>query len=215
MEHERALREFTVQSAQEIGVTLGDAHVDQFMSYLDQLLEWNKIINLTAITDQREIIAKHFIDSLSALAAIVFPPNAVVIDVGSGAGFPGIPLKIVRSDLKLVLIEPVQKKCSFLRFMTGLLRLKDAAAFEGTIEQYMERPLYPSADAVMIRAIRLEGVRDVAIRLLSNGGKFVLYRTEPINQQEIGTALTLETEKALKLPGGYGQRVVSVLTKSR
>ncbi len=214
MEHERTLRQLILRSAQEIGITLGEAHVEQFMSYLEQLPEWNKTINLTAITDPREIIVKHFIDSLAALATTVFPRNAVMLDVGSGAGFPGIPLKVVRNDLKLVLIEPVQKKCSFLRFIAGLLRLQDTAIFEGTIEQYAGSPLYPCADAVMVRALKFIDIRDCAASLLSKEGKVVLYRTESVSQQEIGESFMLEKESALALPGGHGQRVIAELIKA-
>lgn len=213
MEHEQALRQFTLRSAQEIGISLNEEHVEQFMSYLHQLHEWNRTINLTAITDQREVIVKHFIDSLAALVVTVFPPDAVILDVGAGAGFPGIPLKIVRDDLKLVLIEPSQKKCSFLRFITGLLQLNNATIYEGTIKQYAVSPLHPAADIVMIRALKFTDIGGYFPSLLGRDGKVVLYRTEPINQQENEGSMTVQAESSLALPGGYGQRVITVLSK--
>ncbi len=137
------LREFTIGSAKELGLTIGEIHAEQFIRYLAHLIEWNKKINLTAIIDPKAIIIKHFLDSLVALVATSFSQNSVVLDVGSGGGFPGIPLKIVRPDVRLILVEPIQKKCSFLNSVIGLLKLQDASTFYGTIEQYAKQPLRP------------------------------------------------------------------------
>ena len=135
MEHEQELRDLTISAAREFGLTIDEIHAGQFMRYLVHLIEWNKAINLTTITNPQEIIIKHFIDSLGALISTRFPQNGLVLDIGSGGGFPGIPLKIVRSDIRLILVEPVRKKCSFLNSVIGLLKLHDVAAFNGTIEQ--------------------------------------------------------------------------------
>ena len=110
MEHEHELREFMISSAQELGLTISESHAEQFVRYLTHLITWNKTINLTAIIDSKEIITKHFIDSLTALVSTNFRQDSIVLDVGSGGGFPGIPLKIIRSDIQLTLVEPVQKK---------------------------------------------------------------------------------------------------------
>ena len=131
------MREFMISSASALGVTVGEVESQYFMRYLNHLLEWNKTINLTAITKPKEIIVKHFIDSLLALITTSFPKDGVVLDVGSGGGFPGIPLKIVKPDMRLVLVEPVRKKCSFLHSVIGLLKLHDVSTFNGTIEQYV------------------------------------------------------------------------------
>ncbi|NOT95363.1 MAG: 16S rRNA (guanine(527)-N(7))-methyltransferase RsmG, partial [Nitrospira sp.] len=171
MEHEQELREFTINSVQELGLTIGESHAKQFMSYLTHLMTWNKTINLTAITDQKEIIIKHFVDSLAALVATSFPQNAAVLDVGSGGGFPGIPIKILRPDLRLVLIDPVQKKCSFLNSMIGLLTLHDVSTFNGTIEQYAKRPLDHAIDMVVVRALKFQDIKEHIPTLLSSEGK--------------------------------------------
>ena len=181
------------------------------MCYLAHLIEWNKTINLTAIINPRKIIIKHFVDSLAALMATSFPQNAVVLDVGSGGGFPGIPLKIVRSDLRLVLVEPVQKKCSFLNSVIGLLKLQDVSTFNGTIEQYAKQPLPHVIDTVVVRALKYEEIRKYIPELLTSKGKVVLYRTESIEKQEIGEKFHLVSETALTLPQGSGKRVVSVI----
>ena len=213
MEHERELREFTVSSARELGLTIGEIQAEQFMRYLAHLIEWNKAINLTAIINPKEIIIKHFIDSLGALIATSFPQNGVVLDVGSGGGFPGIPLKIVRSDMRLILVEPAQKKCSFLNSVIGLLKLHDVSTFNGTIEQYAKWPLRHVIDTVVVRALKYEEMRKYIPELLISNGKIILYRTETIAKQEIGEEFQLVNETALTLPHGYGKRVISVIER--
>ena len=202
-----------VSAARELGLTIGEIHAEQFMRYLAHLIEWNKAINLTAIINPNEIIVKHFIDSLGALIATNFPQNGVVLDVGSGGGFPGIPLKIVRSDIRVVLVEPVQKKCSFLNSVIGLLKLHDVSTFNGTIEQYAKWPLRHVIDTVVVRALKYEEMRKYIPELLTSKGKIVLYRTEVINKQEVGEEFQLVSETAITLPQGYGKRVVSVLER--
>ena len=213
MEHEPELREFTISSVKELGLTIEESHAEQFMRYLAHLIEWNKTINLTAIIDPKEIIIKHFVDSLAALVATSFPQNGVVLDVGSGGGFPGIPLKIVRSDMRLVLVEPVQKKCSFLNSVIGLLKLRGISTFDGTIEQYAKRSLRHVVDTVVIRALKFEEIRKHIPALLTSRGRVVLYRTEPVKDQEIGEEFHLVSETALVLPKGSGKRVVSVIER--
>ena len=213
MEHKSELLEFTVSAARELGLTIEKIQAEQFMRYLAHLIEWNKTINLTAIIDPKEIIIKHFVDSLTALVATSFPQNCVVLDVGSGGGFPGIPLKIVRSDMRLVLIEPVLKKCSFLNSVVGLLKLHDVSTFNGTIEQYAKWPLRHVINTVVVRALKYEEIRKHIPALLASKGKVLLYRTETIKNQEIGEEFHLVSETALVLPQGSGRRVVSVLER--
>ena len=213
MEHELELREFTIRSAKQLGLTIGEIHADQFMRYLAHLIEWNKAINLTAIVDPKKIIIKHFVDSLVGLVATSFPKNGMVLDVGSGGGFPGIPLKIMRSDIRLTLVEPVQKKCSFLNSVIGLLKLQDVSTFCGTIEQYTKQPLSDAIDMVVVRALKYEEIRKHLPALLTSKGKVVLYRTESIKKQEIGEEFHLVSETDLILPQGSGKRVVTVIER--
>ena len=213
MEHEKELREFTISSVNELGLTIGESHVEQFICYLAHLIEWNQAINLTAIINPKEIIIKHFIDSLGALIATSFPQNGVVLDIGSGGGFPGIPLKIVRSDMRVVLVEPVQKKCSFLNSVIGLLKLHDVSTFDGTIEQYAKWPLRHVIDTVVVRALKYDEIRKYIPELMVSNGKIVLYRTEAITKQEVGEEFQLVNETALTLPQGYGKRILSVIER--
>jgi 16S rRNA (guanine527-N7)-methyltransferase len=214
VEHEPELRKFVISSARELGLTIGESHAEQFMRYLAHLIEWNRVINLTAIIDPKKIIIKHFVDSLVALVATNFPQNNMVLDVGSGGGFPGIPLKIVRSDLRLTLVEPVQKKCSFLNSVIGLLKLHDVSTFDGTIEQYAKRPISRVIDTVVVRALKFEEIKKHLSALLTSKGKIVLYRTSAIEKQEMGEEFHLVSETALMLPQGFGKRVVTVIERN-
>ena len=214
MEHEPELREFVISSVKELGLTIGESDAEQFMRYLAHLIEWNKAINLTAIIDPKEIIIKHFVDSLVALVATSFPQNCMVLDVGSGGGFPGIPLKIVRSDMRLALVEPVQKKCSFLNSVIGLLKLHDVSTFDGTIEQYAKQPIRQVIDTIVVRALKFEEIKKHVSALLTSKGKVVLYRTSAIEKQEIGEEFHLVSETALILPQGSGKRVVTVIERN-
>ena len=214
MEHELELREFTIRSVKELGLTIEEIHAEKFLRYLANLIEWNKTINLMAIIDSKEIIIKHFMDSLVGLVATSFPKNGMVLDVGSGGGFPGIPLKIVRSDMRLVLVEPIRKKCSFLNSVIGLLKLHDVSTFDGTIEQYAKRQLSPFIDTVVVRALKYEEIRKHIPALLTSKGKVVLYRTEAMKKQEIGEEFQLVSETALILPQGSGNRVVTVIERN-
>jgi len=214
VEHEQKLREFTISSVNELGLTAGEVHAEQFIRYLTHLIEWNKVTNLTSITNPTEIIIKHFIDSIIALVATSFPQNGVVLDVGSGGGFPGIPLKIMRPDIQLVLVEPVLKKCSFLNSVIGLLKLQDVSTFDGTVEQYSKHPLRHVIDMVVIRALKYEEIREHIPALLTSKGKIVLYRAEAIKKEEIGNDFHLVSEIDFILPQGFGKRVVTVIEKN-
>jgi 16S rRNA (guanine527-N7)-methyltransferase len=214
VEHEQEMCEFMISSASALGLTVGEVHALQFIRYLNHLLEWNKTINLTAIIKPREIIVKHFIDSLLPLTTTSFPKDSVVLDVGSGGGFPGIPLKIVKPDIRLVLVEPVLKKCSFLHSVIGLLKLQDVSTFNGTIEQYVKQPLNHAIDTAVVRALKFLDIKKHVHELLASDGKVVLYRTESLKTQEIGEKFRLVSESVHTLPYGYGERVVSVIQKN-
>ena len=203
-----------ISSAQELGLTISESHTQQFARYLTHLITWNKTINITAIIDSKEIITKHFVDSLTALVSTNFRQDSIVLDVGSGGGFPGIPLKIIRSDIRLTLVEPVQKKCSFLNSVIGLLQLRGVSTFAGTIEQYAKQALTQSIDAVVVRALKFDDIQKHIPALLAEKGKVILYRTSVIENNEIGEEFHRLNEAALLLPHGSGKRVITVLEKN-
>ena len=211
MEHQSEPRTVIISSARELGLKIEEVQVEQFLRYLSHLIEWNRVINLTAIVDPNEIVIKHFVGSLAALITTDFTDESLVLDVGSGAGFPGIPIKIMKSGVRLVLVEPVQKKCSFLNSVVGLLKLQDVSVFNGTIEQYARSPLRQLINTVVIRALKYEEIQTHIPALLAPKGKVALYRTSPINNKEIWEDFHLVNENILMLPQGAGKRVVSVI----
>ncbi len=127
--------------------------VEQFLRYRQELLDWNTRINLTAITDPEEVLLKHFLDSLSLL--IVYDrPGARLLDIGAGAGFPGLPLKIARPQWQVTLLEATGKKVTFLRHVIETLQLKNVVAVHGRAEELAHNAEYRAAfDLVTARAV--------------------------------------------------------------
>ena len=203
------------ESSAEIGIRLSTEQVHLFMEYLKQLQLWNRTFNLTRITIDDEIIIKHFVDSLAALRAEDMPVGARLLDVGTGAGFPGIPIKIARLDLCVTLIEPTRKKSSFLRFIIGLLRLENIDVFDGTLERFMtERiPLGPF-DYLTTRALKHDLILYDGKKLLRPGGKAILYSSQLIPRADFSSNWLLLSEYVFQLQKEYGQRVISILTPS-
>jgi 16S rRNA (guanine527-N7)-methyltransferase len=185
------------------------------MVYLKQLQLWNQSFNLTSITLDDEIIIKHFVDSLATLRADDIRVGAKLLDVGTGAGFPGIPLKIVRLDLNITLVEPSKKKSSFLHFIIGLLRLESVDIFDGTLERFMnERLPHGSFDYLATRALKHDMILRDGTRLLRQGGKVILYSSRPITRSDLSSNWLVMNEFSFQLQKGYGQRVISIMTPS-
>lgn len=214
MERERELREFLVCATSELHLSLTEVQIGQFLLHLSQLLQWNRTTNLTSITDPYEVISKHFVDSLTALVAADFPSQGTVIDVGTGAGFPGIPLKILRSDLQLALLEPVQKKCSFLHSIVGSLKLQNVSIFSGALKQYIAQKEYLLGDLMVVRALRFDEIEEQALMALKPAGKVVLYRTEEIGTSASASRFKVESEQCFSLPMNYGSRVITIMAKA-
>jgi 16S rRNA (guanine527-N7)-methyltransferase len=170
-----------------------------FDTYLTELVEWNKKFNLTAITDPEEIKLKHFADSLSLLEVHDLK-NETVLDVGAGAGFPGIPLKIERPGIKLTLLEATRKKTEFLKHLVNVLGLKDVAVIWGRSENYQGQ-----FDLVVARAVaKLDKLVKDCFHLVRPGGLFVAYKGENV-EAEVAAA-----EKTIKKLGGRIKEIKKV-----
>ncbi len=126
---------------EKMGVPLAEEQTRQLMAYLVLLLEWNEKMNLTAITEEREVVLKHFADSLS-LAPAIGQGALSVIDVGTGAGFPGLPLKIARPEIRLTLLDSLQKRIGFLEEVTAQLGLENVSCIHSRAEDGGQNPAY-------------------------------------------------------------------------
>lgn len=161
------------KEAEAFGISLTGEMTDGFACYYDMLTEWNGKMNLTAITDPDEVCAKHFLDSLTVLAAYNIPYGARLIDVGTGAGFPGIPLKIVRPDIELTLLDSLSKRLDFLRALSDALGQRNSFVHERA-EQLAHDPAHREAyDAVTARAVAaLPFLCELCAGFLKIGGVF-------------------------------------------
>ena len=153
-------KEIMISYGSKIEINFTEEQINKFYKYMNLLLEWNEKINLTAITDPKEVILKHFIDSLTINKYL--KQNSTLADVGTGAGFPGIPLKIVRPDLKITLVDSLNKRINFLNIVIDELELKNITAVHSRIEdfgknkQYREKFDYVTARAVANLAVLSE-----------------------------------------------------------
>lgn len=213
MEHSSPLQSLIEYSA-STGLKLSDEQIQAFHTYLDQLQQWNRSINLTSIIDAEDIVAKHFIDSIAALRAEAMILGARVLDVGSGAGFPGIPLQIVRPDLDVTLLEPTHKKVSFLHFIVGSLHLARVKVHNETFERFTASHSLQPYEYVVTRALRYDVILSQGRRLLSREGKIILYLSQPLQKRELGDDWAIEKEYQFELPRGKGKRSISVVVPS-
>lgn len=179
-----------------------------FNLYLKELLEWNQKFNLTAITDPEEMKVRHFEDSLSILQAIELSDQKVV-DIGAGAGFPGIPLKIVRPQIKLTLIEATRKKVDFLRHLIAVLDLKDTEAVWGRAEELTN--YFGNFDVAVARAVaKLPTLVKYCLPYLKPGGVLVAQKQDQVEEE--AAALKVKY-RILKVTVGGVKRSLVVIDK--
>jgi len=187
--------------AAEFGITLDERMCGRFSRYADLLVEWNQQVNLTAITDEEDIVVKHFVDSLTAV--LLLPQGASVVDVGTGAGFPGIPFAIVRPDVSVTLLDSLDKRVRFLSAVAGELGLPNIRTQHGRAEDFGNDPLWRDTfDVSTARAVAsLPVLLEYCLPFVKPGG-FFLAMKGPGAREEADAA-----EKALQVLGG---RIVEI-----
>lgn len=194
--------ETLIEGAGRLGIKLNSRQVEQFELYYRELIEWNKKINLTAITDYSSVQVKHFLDSLTVTLALseeqVRSPDFSIVDVGTGAGFPGVPLKILFPEPRLVLLEPTAKKTAFLRHIVNRLELGNVEVLNSRAEEAAHLSLYREQFALVLsRAVALlPTLVELALPFCRIGGRFIAQKKGQI-EQELETA-----KKAITVLGG-------------
>ena len=177
-------------------ISISDDQASQFEKYYNLLIEWNEKFNLTAITDEDDVIEKHFVDSV--LPHTLLKENSKIIDIGAGAGFPSLPLKILRPDLNFILIDSVNKKVTFINEVISQLSLSGIIAIHTRIEDLAVNPAYrENLDVCISRAVaRLNTLVEYSLPFLKIGGEMIAYKSRQIEDE------VQEAKKAIKQLGG-------------
>lgn len=207
-----------IKYAREYGIELDENMSNAFLLYADMLLDWNQRINLTAITSPDEIVIKHFLDSLTIIPYIL-EQNISLIDVGSGAGFPGVPLKIVRPDINLTLLDSSRKRVDFLQALSDKLEM-DNTCLHNRAEDYARTTGRERYDYVVARAVApLAKLCEYCIPFVNVGGCFLACKgpgiEDEVSQSENTIAILggrLQKSASFELPDG-SHRCIIVIKK--
>jgi 16S rRNA (guanine527-N7)-methyltransferase len=206
---EQAWRKAFVDGAQALHIYLTPQQIDHFQLYLDELLAWNQRINLTSITEPREVAVKHFLDSLAVNQVL---QAGSLLDIGSGAGFPGLPIKIFDGRRDVTLLEPNQKKTAFLRHVIGSLQLSSVSVISMRLEELSNDEAYRRRFFnIATRAVALLPALEHVRMLLAQNGRVIWSRTQHLSAPVQHQGFTVIQEAEYLLPGGYGHRVLTVL----
>ncbi len=191
--------------AEKLQIALNSEQLEQFYKYMQLLLEWNEKMNLTAITEPNDIILKHFIDSLTILNYIDNGKN--VLDIGTGAGFPGIPLKIVKTDAEFTLLDSLNKRITFLNTVINNLNLEKITAVHGRAEEFVnQKNTREYYDFVVSRAVaRLNVLLEYMLPFTKVGGRCICMKAFDI-EEEIN-----EAKSALQILGGEIEKIDEIL----
>lgn len=193
-----------IRQLKELELELNETQLQQFERYYELLVEWNKVMNLTAITEYEEVYEKHFLDSLAIVKVEDINKVESIIDIGTGAGFPGIPLKIAFPHLKVVLLDSLNKRINFLNTVIEELGLENVETLHGRAEDYAKKAEYrEQADLCLSRAVaNLSTLSEYCLPYVKVDGKFIPYKSGEI---------TTETDEAKKAVGILGGNVKKIL----
>ncbi len=191
---------------EKIGIQLDDLQVKQFLMYYELLVEWNKVMNLTAITEYKQVVEKHFVDSISLIHVLdkqYLDDNKSMIDIGTGAGFPGIPLKIVFPNLRVTLLDSLNKRITFLNEVIKKLKLENIETIHGRAEDYARQIKYREQyDICVSRAVaNLATLSEYCLPYTKEKGIFISYKSDHVDEE-------IENSKnAIKILGGKIEKI--------
>lgn len=211
-----------IQSLAKHGIELTDLQLEQFATYYEALIEWNEKVNLTAITERDQVYIKHFYDSLSVAFFVSLESVQTIADIGAGAGFPSIPLKIVYPHLSLTIIDSLNKRIHFLNHIVEKLQLTDVNCLHSRAEDAARLPhLRDHFDLVTARAVaRLNVLNELCLPFVKEQGRFVAMKGFDAEQELLEAKRSmkllnakLEDRHAFELPLEESSRQIIVLTK--
>lgn len=197
---------FLEESFEKLNIPFDNSVIEMFVQYMDGILEWNKKINLTAITDREEFISKHFVDSVLSYNFREYIDADSIIDIGTGAGFPGIPLAIVSPDKKFVLADSLNKRLKVINELASKIGIDNIETVHGRAEELARNKKYREAfDLCISRAVaNLAVLCEYCLPFIKVGGHLLAYKG-PDAEEEVKMA-----EKAIKILGGKLIEIVSV-----
>lgn len=188
---------------ESLKLSFSDSQLEQLLLYYEMLVEKNKVMNLTAITDYEEVVEKHFLDSLSLCQVLDLQKNSRILDLGTGAGFPGIPLKIAFPNLEMVLMDSLKKRVGFLEEVIRKLNLTHIEAIHGRAEEMAKKEIHREGyDICVSRAVaNLSSLCEYCLPFVKVGGVFVSYKSGEIEEE------LSKSKKAIQLLGGVQKKV--------